>query len=106
MLADLPPSSRNSFFTCWAAVSMMRRPTAVEPVKEIMSTPGWATIASLTSAEVVVSTLRTPGGMSVSSAAILPTKQADHGVNGDGLSTTVLPAASAGPTLAHSCWIG
>ena len=71
-----------------------------------MSTPGWATSTSLTAASLVVSTLRTPGGISVSSRATVPTKHADHGVNGDGLSKTVFPAASAGATLAQSCWIG
>ena len=38
--------------------------------------------------------------MSVSSAISLPSIVPDHGVSGAGLSTTVLPAASAGPSLA------
>ena len=43
----------------------------------------------------------TPGGMSVSSAMMRPITVADHGVSGAGLSTTVFPAASAGPSLAR-----
>ena len=50
--------------------------------------------------------LNTPGGMSVCSAMSCPTAAAHHGVSGAGLSTTVLPAASAGPTLARLIWCG
>ncbi|CAM5244364.1 hypothetical protein STENM223S_09818 [Streptomyces tendae] len=39
-LADLPPSSRATRLTAALAVAPMRRPTAVEPVKETRSTPG------------------------------------------------------------------
>ena len=35
-----------------------------------------------------------------------PSSQATHGVSGAGLSTTVQPAASAGPTLARLIWVG
>ena len=40
MFADLPPSSRKSRFRVAAPFSMIRRPTAVEPVKEMRSTSG------------------------------------------------------------------
>ena len=40
ILADLPPSSRKTRFSVAAPFSMMRLPTAVEPVKEITSTRG------------------------------------------------------------------
>ena len=53
-----------------------------------------------------MTTLKTPGGMSVSSATSRPSSQASHGVSGAGLSTTVQPAASAGPTLARLIWVG
>ena len=43
-----------------------------------------------------MTTLNTPGGMSVCSATILPMKVALYGVSGAGFSTTVQPAASAG----------
>ena len=48
----------------------------------------------------------TPGGMSVFSAMTRPTSAAHHGVSGAGFSTTVLPAASAGPSLAKLIWCG
>jgi hypothetical protein len=48
MLADLPPSSSATRLTVLAATSETRLPARVEPVKEIMSTSGWATIASPT----------------------------------------------------------
>lgn len=50
--------------------------------------------------------LTTPAGMSVSSAMTLPTKAAHQGVSGAGLRTTVLPAASAGPSFAKLIWCG
>ena len=40
MVADLPPSSRNSRFMVAAPFSMIRLPTTVEPVNEIRSTLG------------------------------------------------------------------
>ncbi len=43
--------------------------------------------------------LITPSGMSVFSAISRPRFVALHGVSGAGLSTTVQPAASAGPSL-------
>ncbi len=48
----------------------------------------------------------TPGGMSVSSAISRPSTVAHQGVSGAGLSTTVLPAARAGPSLARLIWWG
>ncbi|MEI2699716.1 MAG: hypothetical protein V9E94_15765 [Microthrixaceae bacterium] len=44
--------------------------------------------------------MSTPGGISVCSAAMRATAEAQSGVSGAGLSTTVQPAASAGPSLA------
>ena len=41
MLADLPPSSRQTRLTVRAAASPTLIPAAVEPVNEIMSTSGW-----------------------------------------------------------------
>ena len=49
MNADLPPSSRNTFFTVSLAAAMMLRPAAVEPVKLTMSTSGSVTSTSPTS---------------------------------------------------------
>jgi hypothetical protein len=48
----------------------------------------------------------TPGGMSVCSRISSPRIAAHQGVSGAGLRTTVLPAASAGPSLARLIWCG
>lgn len=53
-----------------------------------------------------VTMLTTPGGMSVSSAMSWPTAAAQQGVSAAGLSTTALPTASAGPSLANVIWCG
>ena len=79
-----------------APFAMMRLPTAVEPVNEIMSTRGSAVSTSPTRWSDEVTTLNTPGGMSVSSATSRPSHVAFHGVSGAGLRITVQPAASAG----------
>ena len=86
--------------------SMIRRPTAVEPVKLIMSTSGLVVSTSPIVLSADVTTLRTPAGRSVSSAASRPSARPVHGVSGAGLSTTVQPAASAGATLAMLIWFG
>ena len=104
--ADLPPSSRNTFFSVGAAAAMIARPVAVEPVKDTMSIRGSVVSTAATSLDRGVTTLKTPGGMSVSSATSRPSSQASHGVSGAGLRTTVQPAASAGPTLARLIWVG
>ena len=87
------------FFTVPAALRIISRPTPVEPVNVTMSIAGCRTIRSATPTELAVMTLKTPGGISVSSATIWPAKAAVHGVSGDGLVTTVLPAARAGTVL-------
>ena len=104
MLGDLPPSSSKTFFTLCAAWPMIRFPTASEPVKLTMSTPGWVVRCSLASTSPVMM-LSTPGG-SPASSAISPSTIASSGVNGDGLSTTVLPTASAGTTLTRFRYSG
>ena len=82
-----------------APFSMMRRPTAVEPVKEMRSTSGESVSSSPTRWSDDVTMLRTPGGMSVCSATMRPTKVAFHGVSGAGFSTTVFPVARACASL-------
>src|SRR5271156_4429616 len=44
--ADLPPSSRLTRFSCSPHSPAIRRPTALDPVNAILSTPGWRTSAS------------------------------------------------------------
>ena len=99
IVADLPPSSRKTRLSVGAPFSMMRLPTAVEPVNEIRSTLGDSVSSSPTRWSDDVTTLRTPGGKSVCSATRRPSRVAFHGVSGAGLSTTVLPVASAWPSL-------
>ena len=69
-----------------APFSMMRCPTAVEPVNEIMSTLGDSVSSSPTRWSDDVTTLTTPAGMSVCSAISRPRNVAFHGVSGAGLS--------------------
>ncbi len=99
MVADLPPSSRKTRFMVAAPFSMIRWPTAVEPVNEIMSTLGESVSSSPIRWSDDVTMLRTPAGMSVFSATMRPSSVAFHGVSGAGLSTTVLPVASDCPSL-------
>ena len=65
MHADLPPSSRNVFFNVALAAAVIALPTAVDPVKVIMSTPGSVVMTTPVSTLLEASTLTTPAGMSV-----------------------------------------
>ena len=76
----------------------MRWPTAVEPVKEILSTPGWSTSAWPALLPRPVTMLTTPGGKPASTINS-PSRTAVSGVSSAGLSTTVHPAARAGAIL-------
>ncbi len=94
MNGDLPPSSSVSFLpepAVWRRISL---PTSVEPVKAILSTSGWPTIAAPVSPSPVTM-LTTPFGRPISSQ-ILAKASAVSGVYSAGFRTTVLPAASAG----------
>jgi hypothetical protein len=97
MFGDLPPSSSVIRLSAAPALAPISRPTAVEPVKAILSTPGWSTIADPVSPPPV-RTLRTPSGMPASSASS-PSRSAVRGVCSAGLRSTVQPAASAGATF-------
>src|SRR5262249_34255825 len=93
----LPPISRASFLYIGAAVAAILAPVAEPPVKEIVLTRGWETIAS----PVLPgpwTMLKTPGGKSTS-AAKRDRYHAVDGVNSDGLATTVQPTARAGATF-------
>src|SRR5947208_14079018 len=72
----------------------MARPTSVEPVNAILSTPECLTSASPVDPSPVTM-LTTPGGSPIS-WQISANASAVSGVNSAGLSTTVLPVASAG----------
>src|SRR5436190_9451768 len=80
--ADLPPSSRNTRFTVALAAAMICRPTGVEPVNDTTSMSGCDVNSAPTALSDDVSTLSTPGGMSVASAASLPSASVAHGVSG------------------------
>src|SRR5262249_12621188 len=104
--ADLPPSSRNTFLIVAAASPITLRPGAVELENEIMPTGGSSANSAQRLWSLEVTILTTPGEKSVCSAMFSPSTAAHHGVSGAGLSTTVLPAASAGPSLARLIWCG
>ena len=73
------------------------RPAAVEPVKAILSTPGWRTRCSPTSRPAGI-TLTTPFGMPASSSSSAMS-MASSGVSGEGLMTIVDPDSRAGASL-------
>ena len=66
--ADFPPSSSVQRAMRSPHSDAMRRPAAVDPVNVILSTPGLVTSSSETSRSAVT-TLSTPGGRPICSAA-------------------------------------
>ena len=94
MFAALPPSSSVSFLRVPATERAMARPTSVEPVNATLSTPGCSTSVRPVS-PAPVTMLTTPAGRSAC-WQISANSSAVSGVVSAGLSTTVLPAASAG----------
>jgi hypothetical protein len=80
------------------------RPTSVEPVKAILSMPGWAASAAPVRPSPV-RMLTTPGG-SPAWPQISAKSSAVSEVNSAGFSTTVLPMASAGATFQASIRAG
>ena len=95
MLADLPPSSSEAGTSRRPAASATRRPVAVEPVNATTSTPGWSTSGAPVSEPEPVTQLTTPGGKPASAIRSI-SFSTGSGASSDGLTTTVLPAASAG----------
>jgi hypothetical protein len=81
-----------------AAARITAVPTAVEPVKEILRTSGWWTSASPATDPSPGTTLSTPGG-SPAASATSASSSAESGVSVAGLTTAVLPMASAGATF-------
>jgi hypothetical protein len=94
MLAALPPSSSVSRLREPASARAIARPTSVEPVNATLSTPGCSTSMRPVS-PAPVRMFTTPGGRSAC-WQISANASAVRGVVSAGLSTTVLPAASAG----------
>ncbi len=97
-LADFPPSSSVTRLIVAAAPAAIPRPTSVEPVKAIFATSGCSTSRAPQTDPGPATTLRTPSG-SPAPRAIRSSSSAVSGVSSAGLSTTVLPAASAGATF-------
>ena len=98
MFGDLPPSSSVTFLRLPAAARTIILPTSVEPVNAILSTPGWAANAAPAVSPRPVTTLSTPAGRPASRHSSAR-RSADSGVCSAGLSTTVQPVASAGPSF-------
>ena len=93
----LPPSSRCTRLSVCDAAFATSLPVATSPVSDTMPTPGWRTMPAPTGSPSPVMTLKTPGGkISAESSA---RRSAVSGVHSEGLSTTQLPAASAGATF-------
>ncbi len=63
----MPPSSSSTPVMFCAAAAATCAPTAVDPVKAILSTSGWAARALPTAGPNPVTTLNTPGGNPASS---------------------------------------
>ena len=76
----------------------MRRAVRGEPVKLRRARPGCAARAAPASSPVPCRTLSTPAGRPASAATSASIEQVS-GAHSGGLSTTVLPAARAGPTF-------
>ena len=101
-----PPSSSETRLICAAAPWASRLPTSVDPVKVSLRTAGLARNSSPTTlARDAVTRLTTPAG-TPTSCRIRNTSTAHSGVCCAGLSTTVQPAASAGPIFLVSIETG
>src|SRR5262245_45507122 len=90
---SLPPSSRVTRFRSGAAACATFLPVATEPVKEILRTAGCAVIQPPSSFPPETM-LITPAG--TTSRRISPSRSVESGVYGEGFSTIVFPASSAG----------
>ena len=104
-LADLPPSSSVTRLIVAAAPAAIPRPTSVEPVKAILATSGCSTSRCPQTLPGPATTFSTPSG-SPASSAIRSSSSAVSGVSSAGLSTIVLPAASAGATFQEAITSG
>ena len=104
MNGDFPPSSSDSFFPVPAVATRMSRPTSVDPVKAILSTPGCATSAAPVRPSPVMM-LTTPAGSPASTHSSANSSAVSE-VNSAGLSTTVFPIAMAGAIFQASMSIG
>ena len=98
MNGALPPSSSESFLIVPAHCAISTLPIAVDPVNDSFRTTGFAVSSPPISAAGPVMTLKTPLGKPARSASSA-SASAENGVCDAGFSTTVQPAASAGPAF-------
>ncbi len=84
-------------FTWAAQPAMILRPAAFEPVKQTLRTASWVTKRWPILDPSPGTTWKTPSGIPASRASS-PRRIAVSGVRLAGFKTTVLPAASAGPS--------
>ncbi|MCY1366057.1 hypothetical protein D9M69_529340 [compost metagenome] len=103
-LGDLPPSSSVAGIRLLAAACAITRPVVVEPVKAILAMRLLCASGMPASRPKPFTMLSTPGGSrsAISSARI----RIEIGVDSAGLSTTQLPAASAGASFQAAIRIG
>jgi hypothetical protein len=95
--ADLPPSSRETFFRFRPAISATRRPVSLPPVNAMRSTPGCSIRAVPVEPSPVI-TLTTPRGKPALATSSVRRSGAS-GASSEGLRTMALPAARAGASL-------
>lgn len=88
-----------------ATSSISRLPVQVEPVMATFATSGCVTSSSAIAINSLLSTEMTPAGMPPSISAA-QNAVGDMGVTGVGLTTTVQPVASAGPSFQLSSETG
>src|SRR5664280_454270 len=93
MAGSLPPSSSVTRFRSGAADCATFLPVSMDPVKLILRGTGCPVIHAPSSSPPLT-TLSTPGGITPRRSSA--TFRVVSGVNGEGLSTRVLPASSAG----------
>ena len=98
MNGALPPSSSDSFLTVLAHCAMRSLPVSVDPVNDSFLTIGLLVSSPPISVADPVMTLSTPFGTPARSASSA-SASAENGVCDAGFSTTVHPAAMAGPAF-------
>ena len=97
MFGLLPPSSRLTGIRFWLAYCMISRPVVVSPVKAILRIRLEEASGLPASAPNPLTTLSTPSGRMSAISSI--SSMIEAGVCSAGLSTTALPAASAGASF-------
>ncbi|MCY1540680.1 hypothetical protein D9M68_763330 [compost metagenome] len=104
MLGDLPPSSSVTGMRFWLAYCEISRPVVVSPVKAILPMRLLDASGLPASTPKPLTMFRTPGGSRSPMTSI--STRIDTGVCSAGLSTTQLPAASAGASFHTAMRIG